>query len=137
VPGGTTSELQSYSYEDTGLPYAADSLEYRLRQVDTDGSTSLSEPITIERTVTGVELLSTYPNPTRNQATVRFAVPERQKVTLQLYDVLGRRVQTIVDGELEGRQETQVDVSGLSSGVYFLRLQASEKMKTQRMTVVR
>jgi len=84
-----------------------------------------------------VELLSTYPNPTRNQATVRFAVPERQKVTLQLYDVLGRRVQTIVDGELEGRQETQVDVSGLSSGVYFLRLQASEKMKTQRMTVVR
>jgi hypothetical protein len=84
-----------------------------------------------------VELLGTFPNPARTQATIRFAVPEQQSVTLRMYDVLGRQVQTIVDGEREGRQSMQVNVSDLPSGVYFLRLEAESQMKTQRMTVVR
>jgi hypothetical protein len=135
--GGTTSEAHSYQFEDASPPYAADELEYRLRQVDLDGSTSLSESVAVQRTVDQVELLGTFPNPTRTRATVRFAVPERQKVTLELYDVLGRRVRTLVNGEREGRQSMQVDVSTLPSGVYFLRLKAEGQMKTQRMTVVK
>jgi hypothetical protein len=135
--GGTTSEAKSYQFKDADLPYAADKLEYRLRQVDLDGSESLSEPVIIQRAVDEVELLGTFPNPARTQATIRFAVPEQQSVTLRMYDVLGRQVQTIVDGEREGRQSMQVNVSDLPSGVYFLRLEAESQMKTQRMTVVR
>ena len=135
--GGTTDEAHSYQFEDANPPYAADELTYRLRQVDLDGSTSLTESVAIQRTVDEVELLGTFPNPTRTRATVRFAVPERQKVTLELYDVLGRRVRTLVDGEREGRQSMQVDVSTFPSGVYFLRLKAEGQMKTQRLTVVK
>jgi len=87
---GTTDEPQSYQFTDTALPYAADSLSYRLRQVDTDGTESFSEAVVIARQVTEAELLPTYPNPVRGQATVRFAVPEEQEVQLALYDVLGR-----------------------------------------------
>jgi len=64
-------------------------------------------------------------------------VPGQQKVTLELYDVLGRRVRTLIDGEQEGRQSMQVDVSTLPSGVYFLRLKAEGQTKTQRLTVVK
>jgi hypothetical protein len=63
-------------------------------------------------------------------------VPERQEVTLRLYDVLGRQVETLVNGTQDSRQETQLDASGLSSGVYFLRLETEGRVQTQRVTVV-
>ncbi len=136
--GGNSAaeDVQSYQFQDSGLPFAADKLEYRLRQVDTDGSSSLSDSVQIQRTVDEVQLRSIFPNPARTGATVRFAVPQRQKVTLEMYDVLGRRVQVVASGEQEGRREVQVDVSDLPSGMYFLRLRAEGTVKTERMTVV-
>jgi hypothetical protein len=133
---GTTSESKRYRYVDDNLPYAADRLTYRLRQVDTDGSSSFSKEVTVERSVTEVQLLGTYPNPVQQRATLRYAVPERQDVTIHLYDVLGRRVQTVVDGGRDGRHTTQLDVSRLASGVYFLRLTAGGQIRTQKLTVV-
>ena len=134
---GTTTKPASYRYADEGLPYEADRLTYRLKQVDTDGSTSYSKKVTVSREVKETELLGTYLNPARTQATLRYAVPERQDVKIYLYDVLGRRVQTVVDGEREGRHKQQLDTSRLASGVYFLRLRAEGATKTQKLTVVR
>ena len=134
---GTTDTPQSYQFEDADLPYAADSLSYRLRQVDTDGTASVTEPVTIARPVPSAELLPTYPNPARSQATIRYAVPKRQDVRIVLYDLLGRRVQTVVDAEAEGRTEQPIDVSRLASGTYFLRMQTKGHTETQRLTVVR
>lgn len=134
---GTTESPRSYRFTDSNLPFEADALTYRLRQVDLDGSVSYSDPITVQRTVEQVTLRAPFPNPTRGPATVPFAVPERQDVTLRLYDVLGRQVRTLVDGSRMGRQKAQMDLSGLSSGVYFLRLRADGRVQTQRVTVVR
>ncbi|PEN08714.1 hypothetical protein CRI93_02850 [Longimonas halophila] len=134
---GTTDTPQSYQFTDTDLPYAVDSLSYRLRQIDTDGTESFSEAITVARPVQATELLPTYPNPVRSQATVRFAVPERQDVRIDLYDLMGRRIRTVVDTNVEGRTEAQLDVSDLASGTYFLRMQTKGHTETQRITVVR
>jgi len=60
---GTTTEPTSYRYADEGLPYEADRLTYRLKQVDTDGSAGYSKEVTVGREVTEAELLGTYPNP--------------------------------------------------------------------------
>lgn len=134
---GTTTEAKSYRYVDENLPYEADRLTYRLKQLDADGSASYSKEVTVERSVKEVELLGTYPNPAQQRATLRYAVPKRQDVKIYLYDILGRRVQTVVNGEREGRHERQLDVSRLASGVYFLRLQAEGKTRTQKLTIVR
>ena len=134
---GTTTEVQTYRFTDENLPYEADRLTYRLRQVDTDGSASYSNPVTVERSVDAVELLDTYPNPVQNRATVRYALPETQEVSLRLYDVLGREVRTIVRAEQEGRHMQRVDLSKLPSGVYFLRLASEGTARTQKLTVVR
>jgi hypothetical protein len=134
---GTTSEPQSYRFTDQGLPYEADRLEYRLRQVDIDGSASYSKAVIVERRVNRVELLGTAPNPAQNRATVRYALPRRQDVAIRLYDVLGRRVRTVFRGKQEGRKKQQIDLSGLSSGVFFLRLRAGGATKTQKLTVMR
>ena len=83
------------------------------------------------------ELLGTYPNPAQSRATVRYALPERQEVSLTLYDVLGRQVRTLVRGEQAGRHKRRVDVGNLASGVYFLRLRTEGQTRTQKLTVVR
>jgi hypothetical protein len=139
--GGPTSGAQTYRFTDADLPYAADSLAYRLQVVKAGGSTALTDPVTVGRDgPDGVELLGTAPNPARSRATVRFAVPEDRAadaVRLRLYDVLGRRVRTVRAEAEPGRHEHTLDVTGLSSGVYVLRLQAGGQTKTRKLTVVR
>jgi hypothetical protein len=138
---GTTSRPQSYRFTDADLPYAADAVTYRLRQVDTDGTASIVGETTVERgPVEALELLGTFPNPARSQATVRFAVPEQAEaadVQMRLYDVLGRQVRTVRSSVAPGRHEQSLDVSGLSSGVYVLRLQAEGTSTSRKLTVLR
>jgi hypothetical protein len=136
---GTTSKPQTYRFEDASLPFAADSLRYRLKQVDADGTTHLSDPVTIaRRTVDEADLRSVYPNPTTRRATVEVAVPtEADNARLELFDLLGRKIQTLATGMESGRTTQTLEVSNLSPGVYFLRLRAAGTTTTQRLTIVR
>jgi hypothetical protein len=57
---------------------------------------------------------------------------------MELYDVLGRRVMTLVDGTLEaGSHRTVVDASRLAAGVFFYRLTAADRSMTKKMVVLR
>jgi len=136
---GTTTTPQTYRFVDEALPPGADTLRYRLAQVDLDGTVHLSDPVTVGRGgPEGVRLEGAYPNPARSRATVSLAVPEqaRDGAALRLYDVMGRQVRTVtpVSG---GRSTVSIDVSDLSSGVYLLRLSADGTTRTRRLTVVK
>jgi len=142
--GGTATEATTYRFTDEALPYAADTLSYRLRQVDTDGSAQVTDPVRVARSgVSSLQLKETYPNPASRRVTVRFAIPEegapaaQGEATLRLYDVLGREVQSVRTGAEPGRHETQLSVQDLASGVYVLRLRAGGNAQTRRLTVVR
>jgi hypothetical protein len=125
------------------VPYAADTLTYRLRQVDTDGTAHVTDPVTVARRApTEIELKGAFPNPARTRATIRYALPDglsSTTVRLVLYDVLGRRVRTIEDGpQRPGRRQLQLDTSRLASGTYFYRLSVDgAPAKTRKLTVVR
>jgi surface protein len=54
--GGTTEESQSYRFTDDNLPFEADRLEYRLRQVDLDGTADVTDPVEVERGIEGVRV---------------------------------------------------------------------------------
>ncbi len=87
---------------------------------------------------TEVMLAAAYPNPFARQTTLGFALPSSQKVTLLVFDVLGREVARLVDGEVEaGRHEAVLGGSGLPSGVYLVRLTAGGTTQTQRLTLLR
>ncbi len=82
--------------------------------------------------------LTSYPNPVQKQATVEYTLPEQTDVRVTLYDVLGRRVATLEEGSKQaGRHQIQIEGTGLSSGVYFGRLEAGSQTITQKITVVR
>jgi hypothetical protein len=137
--GGTSGEALSYRYRDGSVPFAADTVRYRLTQVDTDGQTSRSDVVEVAiGSVDQLTLKKPYPNPARGAVTVKLAVPQGQSgsVQLRLYNALGQEVRAVRVAE-RGRQRVEVPTRGLASGMYFLRLTAGEQTVTQRVTVVR
>jgi hypothetical protein len=89
------------------------------------------------------ELLQNYPNPFNPVTTIRFAIPQdarrvKQKVTLKIYDLLGREVATLVNEEKPaGEYEVNLDGTGLPSGVYFYQLKTSGFSQTKKMILIR
>lgn len=138
---GTTTRPQTYQLVDRSLPYAADSVRYRLRQVDTDGSTSLTDPVTVARSrPAALALQDPYPNPVRDQAVVQYKIPQMPddaRATIRLYDMLGREVRSIVIDGQPGRRKRTLDTSRLSPGVYVLRLTVAGQTQSETLTVVR
>ena len=83
-------------------------------------------------------LENSYPNPVSGQATIEYALPERSEVTVEVYDMLGRRVVTLVNGKKQaGDHSVQLNAADLSSGTYFYRMRAGSFTKTRRLVVVR
>lgn len=136
---GTTEQAQTYRFTDANVPFDASTIEYRLRQKDLDGSTETGPTRTVEvGAPSQAELLSPFPNPSTGQATVRYKLADDADVTLSVYNMLGQRVATLVDGEQSaGRKQYTLDTGSFSSGVYFLRLNTTDKIATERLTIVR
>jgi hypothetical protein len=134
---GTTTEERSYEYEVSDLDVGTHT--FRLKQVDTDGSVTYSDPVEVKIGLSGDYQLSTYPNPVQTQATVEFAVKEQSDVTVSLYNTLGQKVRTVYRGTptAEETKRVQIDTQDLSSGAYFLRLQGDGVTGTERVTVVK
>lgn len=90
-----------------------------------------------------VQFRSNYPNPFRDRTTLEYALPEPTDVRLEIYDVLGRRVCTLIDHhqrpglhrlQWDGRNDARQRVS---SGLYISRLKAGRHVRTQRIVLVR
>jgi predicted outer membrane repeat protein len=84
-----------------------------------------------------------YPNPVKRTTTIEYQLAESTPVQITVYDMLGRRIQTLVDTRQEAGQHSvkwgSRDASGsrVASGVYFYRIQAGDFTETQKMVVVR
>ncbi|HEX8385191.1 MAG TPA: choice-of-anchor D domain-containing protein, partial [Rubricoccaceae bacterium] len=78
------------------------------------------------------------PNPFVARTTVRFSLPEMSRVRLVVYDLLGRTVATLVDGQLEaGRHSVVWDATGAASGPYVVVMEAEDFRANRRLTLVR
>jgi len=83
-------------------------------------------------------LLGAYPNPFNPVSTIRYALPEAGKVLLQVYDISGRLVSTLVDGQrAAGNHEATFDAGNLASGVYIYRLSVSHYTTTGKMVLMK
>jgi len=82
--------------------------------------------------------LTIFPNPFNSTAHIEFMLPVTQRVSLRLYDVLGRKVAVLAEGvQLAGYQRVSLDGAGMASGVYFARLDAGGMSRTQKMVLLR
>lgn len=79
-----------------------------------------------------------YPNPFNPQTTIRYEVGAVGQVTLEVFDVLGRRVATLVDGQqTPGAYTVTFDAANLPSGLYLYRLEAGSKVHTKKMMLLK
>uniref|UniRef100_A0A7V2ZME9 T9SS type A sorting domain-containing protein n=1 Tax=Ignavibacterium album TaxID=591197 RepID=A0A7V2ZME9_9BACT len=135
---GTTTELQNYSFVDRNL--VAGNYMYRLKQIDFDGTFKYSNIIEVEIT-TPIEFVleQNYPNPFNPGTRISWHSPISSWLTIKLYDVMGREVETLVNGYYEAGFHSTLYIvnSTLPSGVYFYRLQADNINLTRKMVLLR
>lgn len=85
-----------------------------------------------------VNLSQNYPNPFNPSTTITYQLESAQGVNLAVYDQLGRRVALLQDGNFSsGVHQVTFDASGLSSGVYFYRLQTASSILTKKMLLIK
>ncbi|TYP93913.1 Por secretion system C-terminal sorting domain-containing protein [Fodinibius salinus] len=84
------------------------------------------------------KLEQNFPNPFSNQTTIRYSLTQQREVTLEIFDVLGRKISTIVDRpQKAGIYTYPVTAEGMASGVYFYRLTLDGNAETQKMTLIK
>ncbi len=133
---GTTTEAQSYSFLDKA---ASGVVQYRLKQIDFDGKFEYSNVIEVNAGVpTQFVLEQNYPNPFNPTTTITYSLPIASVVRLEIFDMLGQKIATLVSAKQEaGAYTYTLNASTLSSGVYFYRLQAGAFSQTKKMMLVK
>lgn len=87
---------------------------------------------------TEFRLEQNYPNPFNPSTTIQFAVPQASDVKVQVFDIIGRRVATLVDQAYEaGVYTVTFDASDLASGVYVYRIQAGDFAETRKLMLLK
>ncbi|HHP7239688.1 DUF5060 domain-containing protein [Longibacter sp.] len=135
---GTTASPQSYRFRATGL--SAGTHTFRLRQVDIDGASTLSDPTEVTLVPDqAVTISAPAPSPVRTQATMTLGVQTAQPVRVSLYDMLGRQVRILHDGPVSPAQPVTVTVQAgqLAPGIYFVRAVGAKATSTRRIAIVR
>lgn len=143
VEGKGSSNVQNgYLYKDTKL--RSGGYRYRLKQVDYNGSYeyyALNNDIVIEPPKE-FSMSQNYPNPGNPKCKINFEIPVDGRVSVKVYDMLGREVITLIDDYRNADYYTiEFDGSNIASGVYFYRITAeggSQKFtKTMKMIIVK
>jgi hypothetical protein len=93
------------------------------------------QPVIVDR----FALDQNYPNPFNPQTSISYSLPRASSVSLKVYDILGREVVSLINGEREsvGIHQVTFDATNLPSGVYFYRLQAEKYVETKRMVLIK
>ena len=98
----------------------------------------LTTSIEDDRIPTTFELSTNYPNPFNPTTSIRYGVPETSTIKLEVFDILGKRVATLVNTTMKpGYYTVQFNAVRLSSGVYFYRLTDGKHYLTQKMTLLK
>ncbi len=99
------------------------------------GTTDVAKPNPVPSEFT---LSQNFPNPFNPATIISFDIPRNGTVTLKVYDVLGKEVAQLFNGETSfGRHSVQFNAAGLSSGVYFYRLTSGDFVQTKRMMLIK
>jgi hypothetical protein len=127
---GTSARETSYSFQDQpAMPAAPTTLYYRLRQVDTDGTATLSPVQAVAwAPQLGAPALHTYPNPMHGQLTVDLTNWPVAPCSIELIDLAGRSHyrQVLVGGEVQ-----QLAMPALAAGTYVLRVQGPGRQQAK------
>mgnify|MGYP001164715972 FL=1 len=140
--GGTTQGQKFYTYDDKKLPAA--SYRYRIKQIDYNGNYEyfeLQEEVII-KAPGEFRISQNYPNPSNPKCKIDYEIPFDGRVSIKVYDLLGKEVNSLVDEYKSADFYTaEFDGTNLASGMYFYRIIANgggkQFTKTLKMVLVK
>jgi hypothetical protein len=140
---GTTTDPKLYSFKDENPENG--NIQYRLKQIDLDGSVQYYDKIEIEVSNIPVEfaLSQNYPNPFNPTTTIRYDIPDQSEVTLNIYDGLGRLVKSLVNEVKEPGKFTVIwngrnNENGIvASGFYICKIKAGSFTSIKKMLLLK
>ncbi len=98
-------------------------------------------PVGIQSEILNLENFSleqNYPNPFNPTTSISFSIPQSTFVTLKVYDVMGKEMASLVNGEkAAGNYKINFDASELSSGIYFYKIHTGSFVNTKKMILLR
>ncbi len=141
--GGTTDQAQDYQFRLDGLNPGL--YRFRLKQVDISGSVWYSEVLELRLELPGGFVLEpAYPNPfgpavNSPSTLIRFILAEREHVKVHLYDISGRLIIALFEGQVSANEMKEIRINGSQwpSGVYMVRLEGQGFATTQKLTLMR
>jgi len=134
---GTTTELQAYTFVDENI---SDGIyQYRLKQVDYDGSFEYSNIIEAEIGTPYYFFLSqNNPNPFNPSTQINYSIKKAGLVQLRVYDILGKEIATLVNTNKEaGNYSIEFNANQLPSGIYIYRMQSGDFVSSKKMILIK
>ena len=135
---GSSNNPHSYSFVDKSIS-GSNAIYYRLKQVDCNGKFTYSNVVEVNfNTRIEYALNQNYPNPFNPVTSIQYSVKQTGFVKIELYDMLGRRVETLVNEEKQpGNYSFVFNASALASSVYFYKLESGSFTAIKKMTVLK
>ena len=134
---GTTIKSNSYSFIDKNI--STGEYQYRLKQIDYDGSFKYSNVVEVNVLIpTKFSLEQNYPNPFNPSTTIQYSIPESENVKLSIYNTIGEEVSKLVNGYKEaGTYKVNFNASKLSSGIYYYKIIAGNFSSVKKMILLK
>jgi len=135
---GNSNSTKQYNFIDTDMNQPG-TYYYRLKQIDNDGTYEYSDVVSVEVDLPiNFYLSQNYPNPFNPETRIDFTLPEKQLVTIRVYNTLGEQVAELVNEEREaGSYSVKFDAANLPSSVYIYRLQTLSFASNKKMTLLK
>lgn len=120
---------------DPDSPYDPDSTRADMGALYYDRTTGIRDKNALPQKIV---LNQNFPNPFNASTTIRYELPERAHVRIDICDLIGRKVTTLLDGlQPAGFHQLLWKAEGLSSGIYFYKIQAGDFVATKKMLLVK
>ena len=87
---------------------------------------------------TEFQLSQNYPNPFKEKTTIKYCVPDKMKIMLEIFDTNGNKIKTLVDEIKEaGTYKVELNAKELESGEYLYKLESRDYFETKKMVFLR
>jgi hypothetical protein len=134
---GTSTIKNEYSFSDKNV--SEGTYKYRLKQTDFDGSNVYSKEIEVNTKVPeSFSVAQNYPNPFNPSTTIEYSIAKISQVSIKIYDVLGKELQTLVKASQEaGTYKVTWNANNYGNGIYFYKVEAGNLSKTGKMILMK
>jgi hypothetical protein len=128
---------KQYSFNDNTLQPG--NYKYRLKMIDNDGTFQFSKVLMAEiKQPKGFDIGQNFPNPFNPSTLITYSIPVSSKVIVKVYNISGKLISTLVNENKEaGSYTVNFDAAGLSTGIYFYKIQAGNFAKTMKMLLLK